>query len=143
LDDGALMERDSDSSEHPTLDFKSLQAAVDDVRHERGGRGPTANPESVAFEGTSRRDPLPARHPNFRWRLIPAVYFAFCALTFAGGVVTYDLSGNLAFAGYTRATISLAHALLLLCAALCWFRNYCKCSILLYVAVIVLNNLIY
>jgi len=132
-----------DSLRHPNLDFKSLQAAVERVRENGGQHDDNVHDELNAIRDTPRRNPFRARYPNFRWRFIPAVFCAFYAAMFVGGLVTYDLSGNATFAGYRIATILLAHAFLFSCAAFCWFRNYWKCGILLFGGVIALNNWIY
>lgn len=129
------------SSERPNLDFRSLQAAVDRVRNNEGQRDASVNDELGAIGDTPRKDPFRARYPNFRWRLIPAVYCAFYAVMCIGGVVTYDVFGNASFAGYRGVAISVAYSVLFSCAAFCWFRNYWKCGIFFFAAVIVLSNL--
>lgn len=132
-----------DSLEHPKLDFKSLQAAVDCVRYDGTQRDASWSGELHASNTALRRDPFRARHPNFRWRLIPAVYCAFYGVMCIGGLVTFDVAGNAAFAGFRGAAIALAHSFLFSLAAFCWFKNYWKCGVLSFVAVLVLNRLLF
>ncbi len=133
----------ADSLRHPNLDIKSLQAAVERVRESGGPRDASVHDKLNAIRETPRKNPFRERYPNFRWRVIPAVYCALYAAMFVAGLVTFDLSGNAAFAGYRSATISLAHAFLFSCAAFSWFKNYWKCGILFFGGAIALNNWIY
>ena len=128
---------------HPNLDFQSLQAVVDRVRHKGGQRDRLATAELNAISGARCRDPLRTRYPNFRWRLIPTVYCVFHAVLCLGGLVTYDVAGNASYAGHRHVTISLAHSVLFWFAAYCWFKNYWRCGILFLAAVIILNRLVY
>lgn len=128
-----------DSPSQPNIDFKSLRAAVDEVRRDLGRVGDVAV-ELSNMTITQRPDPFRSRYPTFRWRLIPAVYCAFHAVTSIGGLVAYDAFGNASFSGYRYSTIALVFTLLFSCSAFCWFRNYWKSCILFFVAAIALGR---
>ena len=87
--------RDTDSLQHPNLDFKSLQAAVDRVRCDDGHRNAAVKEELDAIRDAPRTAPFRSRYPIFRWRLIPTVYCAFYGALCIGGLVTFDAAtGN-------------------------------------------------
>ena len=92
----------------PNLDFKSLQAAVDRVRHVGGQPDDLSRAEYEDIGDKPRLNPLRKRVPAFRWRLIPAVFCAFQATVCLRWLIVYDIACNVTYAGHRPAAIFVA-----------------------------------